>query len=177
MKGGASRRAPIFSMRQVLISTLLMYSLWLLLSGHYTGLLLTLGFLSALGVSLIGHRMGVLDREGLPMDIFVRLPKVSLWLVWEILKSNWGVVKVILNPTSAAPQMVAVKASQKSAAGLVTHANFITLTPGTVSVDVSEKDNAILVHGLTADFAEGCLDPEMDRRVAGLEARLETGDA
>ena len=150
-----------------------MYGLWLLLSGHYTGLLLTLGFVSALGVSLIGNRMGVLDREGLPMDILARLPKVSLWLIWEILKSNWGVVKVVLKPSTAAPQMVTVQASQKSAAGLVTHANFITLTPGTVSIDVSEQDNTVLVHGLTADFAAGCLDPEMDARVSGLEA----GDA
>ena len=157
-------------MRQVLLSTALMYGLWLLLSGHYTGLLLTLGLASALGVSLIGARMGVLDREGLPMDIFIRLPKVALWLVWEILKSNWGVVKVILNPALAQPQMVTVKASQATTAGLVTHANFITLTPGTVSVDVSEESNEILVHGLTAEFAAGCLDPDMDRRVSGLEA-------
>lgn len=157
-------------MRPIFISTALMYGLWLLLSGHYTGLLLALGFLSALGVSLIAARMGVLDREGLPMDILLRLPKVTLWLVWEILKSNWGVIKVIFNPALAQPQMVTVKASQKTTAGLVTHANFITLTPGTVSVDVSETDNEILVHGLTAEFAAGCLDPEMDRRVSGLEA-------
>ncbi len=147
-----------------------MYALWLLLSGHYTGLLLTLGLLSALGVSLIAARMGVLDGEGLPMDILARLPKVTLWLIWEILKSNWGVIKIILNPKLAQPQMVTVKASQKTIAGLVTHANFITLTPGTVSVDVNETDNTILVHGLTDDFAAGCLEPDMDRRVSALEA-------
>ena len=147
-----------------------MYSLWLLLSGHYTGLLLSLGFISSLGVSLIAARMGVLDREGLPMDILIRLPKVTLWLIWEILKSNWGVVKVILKPSLAAPQMVEVKASQRSAAGLATHANFITLTPGTVSVDVNEADGTILVHGLTADFAAGCLEPDMDNKVSSLEA-------
>lgn len=156
-------------MRPILTSTALMYGLWLLLSGHYTGLLLTLGLVSALGVSLIASRMGVLDGEGLPLSILLRLPKVTLWLIWEILKSNWGVVKVILNPGSATPQLVSVKATQKTAAGLVTHANFITLTPGTVSIDVDEQDNTILVHGLTAEFAEGCLDPEMDRRVSALE--------
>ena len=160
---------PFSLMRPVLLSTALMYGLWLLLSGHYTGLLLTLGFISALGVSLIGARMGILDDEGLPMAILVRLPKVTLWLIWEILKSNWGVVKVILKPSLAAPQMVTVKAGQTTAAGLATHANFITLTPGTVSVDVNEDDNTILVHGLTADFAAGCLEPEMDRRVSSLE--------
>ena len=156
-------------MRQIAISTALLYAIWLLLSGHYTGLLLTLGFLSALGASLIAARMGVLDEEGLPMQILVRLPKVTLWLIWEILKSNYGVVKVILNPKLAQPQMVSVKASQKTVAGLVTHANFITLTPGTVSVDVDEDKNIILVHGLTDEFAAACLEPNMDERVSGLE--------
>ena len=55
-------------------------------------------------------RMGVLDEEGLPMAILMRLPKVTLWLIWEILKSNMGVVRVILNPKLARPQMVSVKA-------------------------------------------------------------------
>ena len=105
------------------------------------------------------------------MRIFLRLPKVTLWLIWEILKSNIGVIRVILKPDSASPQMVAVKASQKSVAGLVTHANFITLTPGTVSVQVDESSNEILVHGLTKDFSAAVLEPEMDARVSGLEGR------
>ena len=162
---------PFYIMRPIVISTVLLYALWLLLSGHYNGLLLTLGFLSALGASLIAARMGVLDEEGLPMAILVRLPKVTLWLIWEILKSNWGVVKVILNPRAAKPQMVSVKASQKTVAGLVTHANFITLTPGTVSVDVDENENMILVHGLTDDFAAACLEPDMDAKVSSLEGK------
>jgi len=162
---------PFYIMRPIVISTVLLYALWLLLSGHYNGLLLTLGFLSALGASLIAARMGVLDEEGLPMAILVRLPKVTLWLIWEILKSNWGVVKVILNPRAAKPQMVSVKASQKTVAGLVTHANFITLTPGTVSVDVDEQKNTILVHGLTDEFAAACLEPDMDSKVSGLEGK------
>lgn len=156
-------------MRQIALSTALMFGLWLLLSGHYTGLLLSLGFISSLGVSMIGARMGVLDGEGLPMGLFVRLPKVALWLTWEILKSNWAVVKVIFNPSLAQPQLARVSASQKTTVGLVTFANFITLTPGTVSVDVEETDKSILVHALTDDFAEGLSDPEMDARVSQLE--------
>ncbi|MGB1987740.1 MAG: Na+/H+ antiporter subunit E [Parvibaculales bacterium] len=54
---------------------------------------------------------------------------------------------------------------------MVTHANFITLTPGTVSVDVDEEKNVILVHGLTDDFAQGCLEPDMDQKVSGLEGK------
>jgi len=156
-------------MKAVLTSTALMYALWLALSGHYTGLLLTLGFISALGVSLIASRMQILDGEGLPMGILLRLPKVTLWLIWEILKSNIGVIKVILKPETASPQIVTVKAGQTSVAGLVTHANFITLTPGTVSVQVNETANEIIVHGLTKEFSDAVLEPEMDRRVSGLE--------
>ena len=162
-------------LKAITSSTILMFAIWLAMSGHYTVLLTTIGFLSALGVSLIAARMGVLDEEGLPLAILWRLPKVSIWLIWEILKSNIDVARVILRPETARPQMVRVKASQKTAAGLVTHANFITLTPGTVSVDVDEKNGEILVHGLTDAFCEAVLDPEMDRRVSSLEARHKTG--
>ena len=147
-----------------------MFALWLAMSGHYTVLLTTIGFVSALGVSLIAYRMGVLDEEGLPLSILWRLPKVSLWLIWEILKSNIDVARVILRPETARPRMVRVRASQQTSSGLVTHANFITLTPGTVSVDVDEENNEILVHGLTDAFCDAVLEPDMDQRVSGLEA-------
>ena len=42
----------------------------LALSGHYTPLLLALGALSALGVSLLAKRMGVLDEEACPWAFF-----------------------------------------------------------------------------------------------------------
>ena len=59
-------------------STALMFGLWLMLSGHYTGLLISLGLISAIGASLIAYRMGVLDEEGLPLGLLIRLPKVSV---------------------------------------------------------------------------------------------------
>ncbi len=161
-------------MKAITTSSLLMYGLWLTLSGHYTGPLLVLGLISAVAVSLIGARMGVLDEEGLPMDIFRRLPNITFWLIWEILKSNIGVIKVILRPDTARPRLVTVKATQKTVAGLVTHANFITLTPGTVAVSVDEISNEILVHSLTQGFCDGVLDPKMDRRVSNLEAHTGT---
>ncbi len=150
-----------------------MFGLWLALSGHYTSLLLVLGALSALGVSLLAARMGVLDEEGLPMDVLLRLPHVTLWIIWEILKSNLGVIRVILAPSTAAAQLVTVRAGQRTAAGLVTHANFITLTPGTVSVQVDEASNEIIVHGLTQEFCDATTDGTMDAKVSRLEKREE----
>lgn len=146
-----------------------MYGLWLALSGHYTPLLLGLGLASAVLTTLIGARMGTLDGEGLPIGILWRLPRIALWLVWEILKSNWGVVRVIMRPARARPQMVRVNATQRTIAALVTHANFITLTPGTVAVDVDENENVILVHGLTQDFCDGVAENGMNAQINRLE--------
>ena len=147
-----------------------MLALWLLLSGHYTPLLLALGVVSAWAASLIAYRMGALDAEGLPMGILLRLPKITLWLIWEILKSNLGVTKIILRPSEARAELVTVRAGQRTVAGLVTHANFITLTPGTVSVRVDEAKNEILVHGLTRGFCDSVLQPDMDAQVSRLES-------
>ena len=161
-------------MRSAYVSTILMFGLWLALSGHYTPLLLALGAFSAIGVSLLAKRMGVLDEEGLPMGILFRLPRVTPWIIWEILKSNLGVIRVIIAPSKAAPKLVTVSAGQRTAAGLVTHANFITLTPGTVSVQVDEDRNEIIVHGLTQEFCNATTDGSMDAKVSLLEKRKES---
>ena len=61
----------------------------------------------------------------------------------------------------------AVRASQRSAIGLVAYANSITLTPGTVSIEVD--DDTIVVHALTEVAERTLQDGEMDRRVAEME--------
>jgi multicomponent Na+:H+ antiporter subunit E len=63
--------------------------------------------------------------------------------------------------------VVRFRPRQKTVVGLVTHANSITLTPGTLSVEVGPAQ--FVVHGLTRAGAEGCIDSEMDRRVERFE--------
>jgi multicomponent Na+:H+ antiporter subunit E len=78
------------------------------------------------------------------------------------------VTKVILHPRlPISPTMTIVQASQKTAAGIATYANSITLTPGTITVGVSGRE--LTVHALVR---EGALDLEsggMDRRVSQFE--------
>lgn len=62
------------------------------------------------------------------------------------------------------------KPSQKTNTGLAVHANSITLTPGTISVDINE--NEILVHALTNHTAQGIIDGDIDKRVSQLEGRI-----
>ncbi|CAN0550260.1 unnamed protein product, partial [Laminaria digitata] len=92
------------------------------------------------------------------------------WLVWEIVKANIDVTKRVLGMAPISPTVVRIKATQKTDLGIVIFANSITLTPGTISLDVDE-DGYILVHALSRDGTEGLEGGEMDRRVTDLEGR------
>ena len=141
---------------------------WLVWSGHYTGLLLSLGFVSVVGVLAICSRMRLLDREVVPIDILTRLPFFIPWLLWEILKANLDVARRILDPRLPIdPQIIRVRAGQHHDLGRVIYANSITLTPGTVSMSI--QDDEIAVHALTQSAADDLATGEMDRRVTSLE--------
>jgi multicomponent Na+:H+ antiporter subunit E len=157
-------------MRVVLLFIVLMTA-WLLMSGHYTGLIISLGVASVLFCVWLSHAIGATDQEGLPTHLFARLPAYLLWLVGEIVKSNYATAKFILNGR-ADPEIFTVSATQKTAAGIATYANSITLTPGTVTVDIDEhadKDQ-FLVHALHGDFGDDVRSNDMDRRVTALDA-------
>ena len=147
---------------------LLLAAIWLLLSGYYTALLLGLGALScALVVALCRH-MGIVDPEGHPNHLFLGLLLYIPWLLWEICKSNIDIARRILDPKlPIAPRIFKIKTSQKSHLGQVIYANSITLTPGTVSVEVEEGE--ITVHALTGETADALLEGSMDRLVTRLE--------
>ena len=143
---------------------------WLLLSGHYDATLLTYGALSCAGVVALVWHLGILDMEALPTHLGLRPFLYLPWLFKEIVLSNLSVARVILSPSlPIEPRILRVSASQRTQVGQVMYANSITLTPGTITLDV--RDGQLLVHALTKDSAEGLLSGEMDRRVAHLEAR------
>jgi multicomponent Na+:H+ antiporter subunit E len=148
--------------------SVVLFVLWLLLSGHYDPLLLSLGVASCVFVAWIAYRMDVADREGHPIHLTWRALVYWPWLFWEIVKANVEVARLILAPRLAiSPTVIKVKASQPDDLGHVIYANSITLTPGTVSIDV--RDATIEVHAITREMAEGLATGEMDRRVTQME--------
>ena len=151
-------------------SAIVLFVFWLLLSGYFTAFLVTMGALCAVAIVALGRRMEVIDREGHPIDMGWRVFTYWPWLLKEIAKSAWDVSRIIVDPRlPISPRLVRAKTSQKTAVGVVTYANSITLTPGTISIDV--KPGEILVHALTLESAAGLLEGEMDRRVTRFEGR------
>ena len=141
---------------------------WLLWSGRSDALLLGLGVVSCAAVLWLSLRMSVVDRESEPYHLGVRPALYLPWLLWQIALANLHVARVILTPRMPIqPRLLRVHASQKTDLGVVIYANSITLTPGTVALDV--RGRSILVHALTDAAARGLANGEMDRRVTWLE--------
>ena len=145
-----------------------LFVFWLLLSGIYTPFLVFAGLGASIAVALLARRMEISDREGHPIDLALAALAYWPWLLKEIVKSGWQVSRIILDPRlPISPTLVRFKPSQKTTVALATHANSITLTPGTITVDADSEE--FLVHALTREWAASVVGSEMDRRVTRLD--------
>ena len=140
---------------------------WLLWSGIFEPLLLGLGALSCLLSFLVVWRMGYFDKDLFALRFSLRLLTYWAWLIKEIVLSSLDVAKVVLHPKlPISCRFVEIKATSPSAVGQVILANSITLTPGTLTLDLHQ--GMLKVHTLTQAAADGLTSGEMDRRVANL---------
>ncbi len=140
---------------------------WLLWSGIYKPLLLALGLASCLLTVYVKVRMDYFHTNVFAFRFGRRLIGYWGWLFIEIVKSSLQVAKVIIDPRlPASPQVVKIQAKVTEPVVETILANSITLTPGTLSLDV--HDGVITVHALTKEGAEELKKGEMNRRVAAL---------
>ena len=156
-------------MLRAVVLAMALAGLWLLLSGYFDNPLL-LGF-GAASVALcvyLAHRAGVLDFEGVPTGLMPRVFGYWWWLFVEIGKANFIVAREALAiEPRLSPKLMKVVSPTKTNAGLATFANSITLTPGTVTVDL--EPGYMVVHALTEALADEAGIEAMGRRVAALE--------
>ena len=133
--------------------TLTLFILWLLLSGHYNVLLISLGLISSLLTVVLALRMDVIDHESHPLHLRRQLPRYWVFLSREVILANLDVVRRILTPgKSFSPQLRQLPLPQKTALGQVIYANSITLTPGTVTVQLGT--DSIRIHALSREAAD-----------------------
>lgn len=110
---------------------------WLLWSGQYTPLFLTLGAVSVTLVLLVAQRTGFFAPDVYSLHLGPRLPAFWLWLIKEIVVSTLPLVRLVLaRRLEIEPTWVTIDARHLPPAVQVTLANTITIIPGTVTVDV-----------------------------------------
>lgn len=147
----------------------LLFLLWLSMSGHFEPLLLGLGVASVTLTVLLARRMNIIDHESYPLHLSLKLPGYFLYLFKAITKANIDVVTRILRwrSTSISPQMIDIPQPQASNLGAVIYANSITLTPGTVTVKLTK--DSLTVHALSretaAELATGTMSKEISHRL------------
>jgi multicomponent Na+:H+ antiporter subunit E len=146
---------------------------YVVLSGQVVGpgapKLMIMGAVTCAAITLLARRLGILDDEGLPFRYWLRTAAYMPWLMWQVLLANIDVLKRVWKPgkLDIDPQMIRVPHELRTAYGVATYMNSITLTPGTVTVDVGEDE--LLVHALTTEAAEDLQSGEMHRRVKHVE--------
>ncbi len=154
---------------RILVASIVLFSLWLLLSGHYGALLLSLGALSSVFVAWVSEKLGLFNNDYSTLKLNLKLPKFLPWFFFEVLKSNIDVSKRILHPKlPIEPNIMSLDASQHGDVATALYANCITLTPGTYSLDLDS--NNIEVHSLTKALAEDLQTGEMSKHIAALES-------
>ena len=152
--------------RTALLLSLLMAT-WVLWSGQFSPLLLALGAFSCLLTAYLTRRMGYFDNDVFALRFGVRLLGYWAWLGREVWRSSIEVACVVLNPRlPISPQIVEINATATHPVDQAILGNSITLTPGTLALDV--HGGKIQVHCLTRASADNLKTGEMDRRVASL---------
>ncbi len=138
---------------------------WFALSGQTAPLFIALGVVSLLVVLALSVRLKIIDRDASP---YHRVPQLLLylgWLIVEIVKANIAVIVKILAPKHAIdPVIVRMRTTARTDLGKALFANSITLTPGTVTMDVD--GDRLVVHALVRENAQPSGFAQMDSKAA-----------
>lgn len=144
----------------------LLFAFWIILNGRWTAEVAIVGVVVSGLIYLLAWKfMDYSPRK--EWAVARRIPRAFCYfcyLVGEVFKSAWQVIKFIWSPkVEVQPEVTSFHTRLRTDAGKVVLANSITLTPGTITVDI--RDNRLLVH---------CLDESLDSDLegSGMEQRI-----
>lgn len=144
-----------------------LFGFWLLLSGMWQSLLLVFALVSVLLVLFVITRMDAVDKASTSIRINFALLAYVAWLLREIARSSIDVARIIWSrKVKVEPALAELEFDPALVGGRVLFANSLTLTPGTLSVDLSE--NTITVHALNAESITHLKEGEMQQRIIAL---------
>jgi len=151
-------------LKHSLILFILLFVFWLVLSGHFELKYILIGLVTCMAAIIVTRPLMHLktgeDREYMAYDLpYLKLIAYIPWLLWQIVLANIDVALRVLNPAlPIEPQIITFKKEMHSPVAYLTLANSITLTPGTITIDV--QDGTFTVHALSKKAAEGLVPEE-----------------
>jgi len=158
-----------------ILQFLVLFGLWLLLSGKYDLFHTTVGFFSALFVTLIHIRLNKHLYYSLEIAkehtlSYGRLLYYIPWLIWQIILASLQVAYVVLHPKIPInPSLMRFKTRLPNIGAKVILGNSITLTPGTLTILIDGDE--FLVHALMDASHSSIVDGTLPGQVAKLYHR------
>jgi len=154
----------------ILVTFCAMFLFWLLLSGHFDTFHLTAGIICSAIVALISHDLLVKGKGEKMLLKSFRFIIYLGWELWQIVLANFDVAYRILHPKMPIdPRIIEFETSLRSDFALVTLANSITLTPGTITILVEPEKGKFWVHAIAKKPADSLLvDKTMQRKVTNV---------
>ena len=149
-----------------------LFALWFVMSQKTEPKFLIIGGAASIIIAVLCMR--TLSMKGAKTDnvyyftetTFFRMLVYLCWLIVQIIRSALYVAMISLSDRSKVdPSIVWFKADYDSPFARALLANSITLTPGTITIDITDE-GYYSVHALTRELKEGLLDGSMQKKVA-----------
>ncbi len=165
---------PVFSqnrfeqLRHFFLSFILLLSFWLILSGHYDVFHVSIGILCCLFITYTSCEfffvhVGARDSHVIITRFLTYIP----WHLYQIFKSNIYLAKLVFSPIHKLnPHIISFDSKLTNGLALVTFANSITLTPGTITIEI--EDSTFYVHAIDNAVAEDLSSGDMEKRIANI---------
>ena len=153
-------------LRNFIITTFVLFAFWILLSARFDYFHLTLGIICSILVAYMSHDLLFSNiRLG---DVRIRARRffaAAPWFLGQIFSANLHVAYLALSPKMPVdPQIIRFKTKLETDISWVALANSITLTPGTITVDIREGE--FFVHALDKKVAYELSTGEMEDKIA-----------
>jgi len=149
--------------RRFIVFTIL-FIVWMIFSGHFDPRHLGLGVACAALVATLSSDLLLPARARAQVSIGWRFLVYVPWLLWQVVLANLHVIRLIFRPAEIRSQVVRFKTSLPGDVAKVALGTSITLTPGTVTMDIDGDE--FFVHALSDKAAEDLKSGAMERRVA-----------
>lgn len=148
------------------VFNLMLMLAWAAITGFFSLSNLAVGFI--LGYLIIAFTLSNDERFAHYVRKIPRLVRFVGFFLKELVASNLRVAYDVVTPTHLMrPAVIRMPMEARTSGEITVLANFISLTPGTLSLDIDEKNHVLYVHVMYLDSEETTREQlrEMERRV------------
>lgn len=157
----------------ILLTFIIAFSLWMLFSywnkyllGHYDLFRLARGIIVAVIIALTMHQLLIPAGGQKRLVKLRRWCLYALWELWQIVLAAVDVAMRVLGIRPVDPRLIEFETTLRSDLALTTFGDSITLTPGTITINIEPERGKYLVHAISQEPADALtVDQTMQKKV------------